>query len=69
MKRKEAIVRYLVAVARADRYQIASHIVASPTTVSTQLTALKHSGLVHKMNWSDGNRGWVLTEEGYRRND
>jgi len=69
MKRKEAIIRYLALVGRADLHQIANYIVASLTTVSTRLTELKHSGLVHNMKWSDGSRVWVLTPEGYRRHD
>ena len=69
MKRKEAIIRYLALVGRADRYQIASSIVASQITVSTRLTELKHSGLVTNIEWPDGTRVWVLTEEGYRRHD
>ena len=69
MKRKEAIIRYLALVGRADRDQIAIYIVASPITVSTRLTQLKHSGLVHNMKWSDGSKVWVLTQKGYRRHD
>jgi len=69
MKRKEQIIRYLALVGRADRHQIANYIVASPITVSTKLTELKHSGLVHNMQWSDSNRVWVLTERGYKRYD
>jgi len=69
MKRKEAIIRYLVLVGRADRNQIANYIVASLTTVSTKLCELKHSGLVHNIKWSDGSRVWLLTLEGYRRYD
>ena len=69
MKRKEAIIRYLALVGRADRDQIANSILASPITVSTRLTELKHSGLVQNMKWPDGSRVWVLTQEGYRRYD
>jgi len=69
MKRKEAIIRYLALVGRADRHQIASHIIASPSSVSFKLTQLKHLGLVHNMEWSDGSKVWVLTQEGYRRYD
>ncbi len=69
MRRKEAIIRYLALVGRADRHQIANYIIASPITVSTRLSELKHSGLVHNMKWSDGSRVWVLTEKGYRRHD
>lgn len=68
-KRKEAIIRYLALVGRADLHQIANYIVASLTTVSTRLTELKHSGLVTKIKWPDGSKVWLLTEEGYRRND
>ena len=67
MKRKEAIIRYLVLVGRADRNQIENYIVASLTTVSTKLCELKHSGLVTNIKWSDGSKVWVLTQEGYRR--
>jgi len=59
----------LALVGRADWHQIANYIVASLTTVSTRLSELKHSGLVHNMKWSDGSRVWVLTEKGYRRHD
>jgi len=59
----------LALVGRADRHQIANYIVASPITVSTKLTELKHSGLVHNMKWSDGSRVWILTESGYKRHD
>jgi len=69
MKRKEAIIRYLALVGRANLYQISAYIVANPTIVSSRLTELKHSGLVHNMKWSDGSKVWVLTPEGYRRHD
>jgi len=69
MRRKEAVIRYLALVGRADRHQIANFIVASPITVSTRLSELKHSGLVQNMKWSDGSRVWVLTQEGHRRYD
>jgi len=69
MKRKETIIRYLALVDRGDQHQIANSIVASLTTVSTRLTELKHSGLVHKIKWSDGSKVSILTPEGYRRHD
>ena len=69
MRRKEAIIRYLALVDRGDQHQIANSIVASLTTVSTRLSELKHSGLVHNMKWSDGTRVWILTKKGYRRYD
>ncbi len=69
MKRKEEIIRYLALVGRADRHQIANYIVASPITVSTKLSELKHSGLVHNMKWSDDSRVWILTVLGHKRND
>jgi len=69
MKRKEAIIRYLALVGRADRDQIAIYIVASPITVSTRLTQLKHSGLITNIKWNDGSKVWVLTPEGYQRHD
>ena len=69
MRRKEAIIRYLALVGRGDQHQIANYIVASLTTVSSRLSELKHSGLVHNMKWSDGSKVWVLTQEGYRRYD
>ena len=56
MKRKEAIIRYLGLIGRGDRHQIANSIGASPITVSTKLTELKHSGLVLNIKWNDGNR-------------
>lgn len=69
MKRKEAIIRYLALIGRADRHQIAIYVGAKLTTVSTKLCELKNSGLVHNMKWSDGSKVWVLTQEGQRRND
>ena len=69
MKRKEAVIRYLALVGRANPYQIAAYIVASSSTVSSRLTELKHSGVVQNMRWTDGSRVWVLTPEGYRRHD
>ena len=69
MKRKEAVIRYLALVGRANLYQIAAYIVASSSTVSSRLTELKHSGVVHNMRWTDGSKVWVLTPEGYRRHD
>lgn len=69
MKRKEAIIRYLALVGRADRHQIAIYIVASIITVSTRLTELKQRRLVTNMEWSDGNKVWVLTQEGHKRYD
>ncbi len=69
MKRKEAIIRYLALVGRADWHQIANYIVTSLTTVSSRLTELKHSGLVQNIKWSDGSKVWILTPEGYRRHD
>jgi len=67
MKRKEAIIRYLALVSRADRHLIANYIIASLRSVSFKLSELKRSGLVHNMKWSDGSKVWVLTPEGYRR--
>jgi len=69
MRRKEAIIRYLALVGRADWHQIANYIVASLTTVSTRLSELKHSGLITNIKWNDGSRVWILTPEGYRRHD
>jgi len=69
MRRKEAIIRYLAPVGRSDRHQIANYIIASPITVSTRLTELKHSGLVTNIKWSDGSKAWVLIQEGYKRYD
>ena len=69
MRRKESIIRYLALVGRGDQHQIANYIVASLTTVSSRLSELKHSGLVHNIKWSDGSKVWVLTQEGYRRHD
>ena len=69
MVRKEAIIRYLAVVGRADRHLIAKYIITSLSSVSFQLSELKHSGLVHNMKWSDGSNVWVLTPEGYRRHD
>jgi len=69
MRRKEAIIRYLSLVGRADRHLIANYIIASLSSVSFKLSELKHSGLMHNMKWSDGSKVWVLTPEGYRRHD
>jgi len=69
MKRKEAIIRYLALVGRADRHLIANYIIASLSSVSFKLIELKHSGLVHNMKWCDGSKAWVLTPGGYRRHD
>ena len=69
MKRKEAIIRYLALVGRADRQLIANYIVASLSSVYFKLSELKRSGLVHNMKWPDGSKAWVLTPEGYRRHD
>jgi len=62
MKRKEAVIRYLALVGRANLYQIAAYIVASSSIVS-------RSGLVHNVKWSDGSKTWGLTPGGYRRHD
>lgn len=69
MRRKEAIIRFLAKIGRADYIQIATYIGASLTTTSTQLTNLKRSGLVQNIKWRDGSRLWVLTQEGQRRYD
>ena len=69
MKRKEAIIRYLALVGRADRHLITNYIIARLSSVSFKLIELKHSGLVHNMKWSDGSNVCVLTPEGYRRHD
>ena len=69
MRRKEAIIRYLALVGRADWHQIANYIVASLTTVSTRLSELKHSGLVTNIKWPDGSKVWILIQEEYRRYD
>jgi len=69
MKRKEAIIRYLVLVGRANLYQISAYIAANPTIVSSRLSELKRWGLVHNIKWSDGSKVWVLTPDGYRRHD
>jgi len=69
MKRKEAIIRYLALVGRADRHLIANYIIARLSSVSFKLIELKHSGLVHNIKWSDSSKAWGLTPEGYRRHD
>jgi len=69
MKRKEAIIRYLALVGRANLHQISAYIVANPTIVSSRLTELKRSGVLHNIKWSDDSKVWVLTPEGYRRHD
>jgi Mn-dependent DtxR family transcriptional regulator len=45
-EKKEAIIRYLAHVGRANRHQIAKTIKASPEIVSNSLKELKHSGIV-----------------------
>jgi hypothetical protein len=62
MKKKEAVIRYLALVGRANLYQIAAYIVASSSIVS-------RSGLVPNVKWSDSSKAWVLTPEGYRMHD
>ena len=69
MKRKEAIIWYLGHVGRANRHQIAEAIKASPEIVSSRLKELKHSGVVKNLEWPDGSKVWVLTEEGAGRFD
>jgi len=69
MRRKEAIIRYLALVGRADQHQIANYIVASLTTVPSRLSELKHSDLVTNIKRPDGSKVWVPTQEGYRRYD
>lgn len=61
MKRKEAIIRYLALVGRADRHLITNYIIASLNSVSFKFIELKHSGLVHNMKCSDGSKVWGLT--------
>ena len=56
MKRKEAIIRYLALVGRADRHLITNYIIARLSSVSFRLIELKHSGLVHNMKCSDGSK-------------
>ena len=58
MKRKEAVIRYLALVGRADRHLIASHIIASPSSVSFKLSELKHSGLVYNMGLTAARSGF-----------
>jgi len=69
MKKREAIIRYLAPIGRADRHLITNYIIARLSSVSFKLIELKHSGLVHNMKWSDGSKVWVLTLGGYRRHD
>ncbi len=69
MKRKEAIIRYLAHVTRANRHQIAEAVKATPEIVSARLTELRRSGIVRRVQWADGTMVWVLTEEGAGRFD
>jgi predicted ArsR family transcriptional regulator len=69
MKRKEAIIRYLGQVGRGNRHQIAEAIKASPQIVTARLTELKGAGVAKNLEWPDGSKVWVLTEEGARRFD
>jgi len=56
MKKREAIIRYLAPIGRADRHLITNYIIARLSSVSFKLIELKHSGLVHNMKWSDGSK-------------
>ena len=69
MKRKEAIIRYLAHVSRANRNQIAEAIRSDPQVVSSRLVELRRTGIVRYMKWSDGSKARVLTPDGYRRHD
>lgn len=67
MKRKEDIICYLGHVGWADRHQIAEQIKATLELTSVKLTELKRVGMVRNVEWADGSKVWVLTEEGARR--
>lgn len=67
MKRKEAIVRYLAHVERANRREIAQAIKASIEITAVRLTELKRVGIVRNAEWPDGSKLWFLTEQGERR--
>lgn len=67
MKRKEDIIHYLGHVGWADRHQIAEQIKATLELTSVKLTELKRVGMVRNVEWADGSKVWVLTEEGARR--
>jgi len=67
MKRKEAIIRYLGRLSRADRHQIAEAIGAGLEVTSVRLTELKRAGVVRNVEWPDGSKVWFLTKEGDRR--
>ena len=67
MKRKEAIIRYLGNIGRGSRDQIAEQIRASPELTSVKLTELKRVGMVRNVEWVDGSKVWILTQEGDRR--
>jgi len=64
MKRKEAIIRYLGHVGWASRHQIAEHIKASPELTSVRLSELKRVAIARNVEWANGIKVWVLTEEG-----
>lgn len=67
MKRKEAIIRYLGNIGQGSRCQIAEQIKASPELTSVKLTELKRGGIVRNVEWADGSKVWILTQEGDRR--
>jgi len=69
MKRKESIIRYIAHVTRANRHQIAEAINATPQIVTARLTELRHSGIVRRVEWSDGSMVWTLTQPGAERFD
>jgi len=67
MKRKQAIIRYLGHVKRANRHQIAEAIGAGLEVTSVRLTELKRAGVARNVEWPDGSKVWFLTKEGDRR--
>ena len=67
MKRKEAIIRYLGKAVWAGRWEIARATNIPVNLVSVKLTELKKSGLVRRVEWSDGSKVWVLTAKGGKR--
>ena len=67
MRRKEAIIRYLAHVGRANRDQMSEATGAPLQVVSARLTELRRLAIVRRVQWVDGTMVWVVTEEGARR--
>ena len=64
MERKEAIIRHLGQVIRANRNQIAEAIRADPQVVSSRLVELRRTGIVRYMKWADESKGLGFNPRG-----